>query len=189
MAPLDPIPAGNVTSRRRRASRMGSIPVGNVTSHPQGPSQQTGLIPDPVPAFRFWVEIDGVIEAGFTECSGLGMKWKVLQYKEGGVNDYVHQLPERVEYAAITLKKGIALSSALWDWCQQGIYDGKVARKNVSIILFDQVSGEVREVKRWNLKDAYPIKWKGPALKADSKNVAIETLEIVPHGLMLAEGE
>jgi phage tail-like protein len=171
MALIDPIPAGNVTSRRR------------------GSSQPTSLRPDPIPAFRFFVEIDGVIEAGFTECKGLGMKWKLFQYMEGGVNDYAHQLPERIEYSKITLKRGMALSSALWDWCQEGIYDGKVARKNVSVILFDKVGGEVTEVKRWNLRQAYPVKWKGPDLKADSKRVAIETLEIIHHGLTLGKGE
>jgi phage tail-like protein len=180
-------PAGNVTSRSRGPSGMGSIPTGNATSSGQRPPHQTGSMPDPIPSFRFRIELDGIIEAGFTECKGLGMKWKVFQYKEGGVNEYVHQLPERVEYSKITLKRGIALSSALWDWCQQGILDGQVKRRNVSIILFDKVGDEVREVKRWNLRDAFPIKWSGPDLKADSKNVAIETLEFVHHGLMLDE--
>ena len=165
-----------------------SIPAGNVASRPRRSSQQMGSRSDPIPTFRFRVELDGIIEAGFTECKGLSMKWKVFQYKEGGVNGYVHQLPERVEYSKITLKRGIALSSALWNWCQQGVLDGQVKRRNVSIVLFDKVGEETREVKRWNLRDAFPIKWTGPALKADSKRAAIETLEIVHHGLTLDEG-
>lgn len=169
-------------------AQIDSIPTGNVASRRRGAPQQTGSMPDPIPSFRFRIELDGIIEAGFTECKGLGMKWKVFQYKEGGVNDLVHQLPERVEYSKITLKRGMALSSALWNWCQQGILDGQVVRKNVSIILFDKVGEEIREAKRWNLRDAFPIKWTGPALKADSKKVAIETLEIVHHGLTLDEG-
>ncbi len=167
---------------------MDSMPVGNTTSGARRPPRRTGSMPDPIPSFRFRVELDGIIEAGFTECKGLGMRWKVFQYKEGGVNDYAHQLPERVEYSKITLKRGVALSSALWHWCQQGILDGRVSRKNVSIVLFDKVGEELREVKRWNLRDAFPIKWKGPDLRADSKKVAIETLEIVHHGLTLDEG-
>jgi phage tail-like protein len=43
------------------------------------------------------------------------------------------------------------------------------------------------ETKRWNLERAYPITWKGPSLKADSKKVAIETLTIAFHGLSLEE--
>ena len=146
------------------------------------------LMGDPIPAFRFRVEIDGIIEAGFTECKGLGFRWKVFQYKEGGVNNYVHQLPERIEYSKITLKRGVALSAALWEWCQQGMYDGHVVRRNVSIILFDRVGDEIREVKRWDLRGAYPVNWKGADLKADSKRVAIETLELAHHGVTLNEG-
>ena len=140
---------------------------------------------DPVPALRFYLEIDNIIEAGFTECKGLGVKWKVFKYKEGGVNNYVHQLPERAEYPKITLRRGITWSETLWQWSMQGMYDGKVDQKNVSIVLLD-AAGE--EVRRWNLARAYPIKWTGPQLKADSKKVAIETLEIVHHGLTLSEG-
>jgi phage tail-like protein len=139
---------------------------------------------DPVPSFKFHIEIEGIIEGKFMECKGLGMKWKVMKYKEGGVNNYVHQLPERVEYSKVTLKRGIAWSRALWDWCEQGIHDGKVQRKNVSIVLFD-TGGQ--EIKRWNLADAYPIKWSAPQLKTDSKKVAIETLELIHHGLTLSQ--
>ncbi len=141
---------------------------------------------DPFPAFKFRIaiEINGVIEGGFTECKGLNAKWKTFKYKEGGVNDYIHQLPERVQYSKIKLKRGMDFSRALWDWFQQGVRDGKVDRKNISIILFN-AAGE--EVKRWNLTGAYPIAWKGPALKVPSKKIAIETLEIIHHGMTLAE--
>ncbi|OQY24151.1 MAG: phage tail protein [Chloroflexi bacterium] len=137
---------------------------------------------DPIPAFRFHVEIEGIIEGAFLECKGLGLKWKVFKYKEGGVNNYVHQLPERVDYSKVTLKRGVDFSHALWDWCQQGIRNGRVERKNVSIVQFN-TAGE--EVKRWNLTDAYPINWKGPQLKSQSKKVAIETLQLVYNGLTL----
>ena len=142
---------------------------------------------DPIPAFRFHVEIEGVIEGAFLECKGLGMKWKVLKYKEGGVNNYVHQLPERIQYSKVTLKRGVDLSRAIWEWCQEGIRDGKVVRKNVSIIQFD-TAGE--EIKRWNLTGAYPINWKGPAFKTNSKKAALETLQLVHRGLALdGDGE
>ena len=135
---------------------------------------------DPVASFKFHVEIAGIIEGGFTECKGLDIKWKVKKYKEGGVNSFIHQLPERVQYSKVTLKRGLAYSQALWNWCQQGIHNGQVQRKNVSIILFD-VSG--REIKRWNLVNAYPIKWTAPALKTTDKKAAIETLQLVHHGM------
>ncbi len=142
-------------------------------------------VSDPTPAYRFHVEIEGIIEGAFLECKGLGMKWKVYKYKEGGVNDYVHQLPERVQYSNVTLKRGVDLSGAIWTWCQRGIRDGGVDRRNVSIIVFD---GAGEEVTRWNLIDAYPLRWKGPAFKTQSKKVAIETLQLAYRG-MTQDGE
>ncbi len=140
---------------------------------------------DPIPAFKFHVEIEGIIEGAFLECKGLGMKWKVYKYKEGGVNNYVHQLPERVDYAKVTLTRGVDLSGIIWAWCQQGMLDGRVDRRNVSIILFDAAGDEVQ---RWNLIDAYPLAWKGPTLKTNSKNVVVETLQLAHRGMTL-DGE
>ena len=137
---------------------------------------------DPFVAFKFHIEIEGIIEAGFLECSGLDVKRKVETYKEGGINNFVHQLPGQIEYSKITLKKGLAVSSKLWDWCQEGLHDGKVKRRNVSIILFDRGG---QEAKRWNLEGAYPTAWTGPQLKADTSSFALETLELVHHGLTM----
>jgi phage tail-like protein len=134
---------------------------------------------DPIAGLRFGVEIEGIIKGWFTECGGLTVERKTEPHKEGGVNDYVHQLPGQIEYTHITLKRGVA-DDALWNWFQKGLYDGKVERRNVSIILYN---GDRTKAKRWNLRKAYPVKWTGPDLKADSNQVAIETLEIVHHGM------
>jgi phage tail-like protein len=129
---------------------------------------------DLIAKFRFGVEIQGVVVGWFTECSELSLEREVIPLKEGGVNDYVHQLPSRVSYSAITLKRGLA-DNVLWDWFQKGLYDGKVELHNVSIVLY---GGDRAETRRWNLVDAYPVKWTGPELKGDSDDLAVETLEI-----------
>jgi phage tail-like protein len=129
---------------------------------------------DLIAKFRFGVEIQGVVVGWFTECGELSLEREVIPLKEGGVNDYVHQLPSRVSYSAITLKRGLA-DNVLWDWFQKGLYDGKVELHNVSIVLY---GGDRAETRRWNLVDAYPVKWTGPELKGDSDDLAVETLEI-----------
>jgi phage tail-like protein len=129
---------------------------------------------DPIAKFRFGVEIQGVVAGWFTECSELSMEREVTPYREGGVNDYVHQLPNQVSYSRITLKRGMA-DNVLWGWFQKGLYDGQVELHNISIVLYD---GDRAEAKRWNLVDAYPVKWTGPDLEGDSDQAAIETLEI-----------
>ena len=134
---------------------------------------------DPTSVFKFGIEIEGVISGWFTECSGLSVKRGTITHKEGGVNDYVHKLPDRVEQSDITLKRGVA-ENELWDWFQEGLYDVKVTKHNVSIILF---SNDRSQAKRWNLSNAYPIEWTGPDFKVDSTSVAIETIKIVYHGI------
>ena len=134
---------------------------------------------DPIAKFRFGVEVKGIVQGWFTECSGLTVQREVIEHKEGGLNDYVHKLPGRVSYSNITLKRGIA-GNALWRWFRRGLYDGRVQRRNVSIILY---SGNRKKAKRWNLMDAYPIKWTGPDFKTEGAEVAVETLELVHHGM------
>jgi phage tail-like protein len=137
---------------------------------------------DPALGFRFGVEIGGVVEAIFTECSGLSLERKVFQYEEGGVNDHVHMLPGRTKGSNIVLKYGVTESNSLWKWYQAGLYDGNVKTVNVSIILFDS---EGKELKRWNADGAYPVKWKGPDFNAANSQVAIETIELAHQGLSL----
>lgn len=134
---------------------------------------------DPIAVYKFGLEIEGIITGWFTECSGLSIEREVFKWEEGGLNEYEHQLPGRTKYSNITLKRGVA-GDELWNWFQKGLYDGKVGRQNISIILY---SRDGTKAKRWNLREAYPNKWTGPSFKADSNEVAIETLEIVHHGL------
>ena len=41
-----------------------------------------------------------------------------------------------------------------------------------------------QEQRRWDFAGAYPVKWTGPALKANINEVAIEALELAHNGLM-----
>jgi phage tail-like protein len=140
---------------------------------------KTGDLIDPTSDVRFAIEIGGEIVAWFMECSGLNAQRDVTPHPEGGINDYVHQLPGRIKHNNITLKRGVTNEEVLWKWFQEGLYDGKVKRQNVSIILF---STDRKKGKRWNLREAYPAKWTGPNLKSDSNGIAVETLELVHHG-------
>lgn len=141
-------------------------------------------IPDPKPAFRYCVEIDGIIEAAFVECAGLNIEREVFAYQEGGVNDFVHQLPGRTRYTNITLKRGMTASSLMWEWYAKGLFDAKVDRRNISILLFG-TDGEL--IFRWNVIEAFPVKCAGPALNAQQSAPAIESFELAHHGIRLVK--
>lgn len=138
---------------------------------------------DPIPVFKFWIEIQGIVEAEFKECSGLRLERKVEPVEQGGVNDHNYLLPGRNTYGNIVLKYGVTKSNEVWNWYQAGLYDGKVTRKDFSILLRG-VDGTV--VKTWNVVQGFPVKWEGPTLNTADSQVAIETLEIAHHGLTLA---
>ncbi len=133
----------------------------------------------PYTLFRFRAEIDGITVAQFSDVSGLQIETETEQYEEGGVNDFVHQLPKRTKYQRITLKHGLTDIDELWQWYQDTV-SGRVRRKNGAVILMN-TSGE--DKWRWNFFNAYPVKWTGPDLKADGNTVAFETIELVHHGI------
>ncbi len=139
----------------------------------------TGIRKDPYVNFNFLVEIGGLIVGGFSDVSGLQTETETEEYREGGVNDYVHKLPKITKHSNLTLKRGITDADALWKW-HADVAAGKIERKNGSVILLDTAGNEKW---RWNFTQAYPVKWSGPELKADSSMVAVESIEIAHNGL------
>lgn len=134
-------------------------------------------ITDPWLGFSFAVEISGIQEARFTECSGFEAKLEIEEYKEGGLNDYVHKLPGRRSFSNLTLKRGVISSIDLWDWLHRvtTMTQKKDEKKNMSVVLYN---AKAEEVLRWNLIGAYPIKWSAPSLQTDQSSVLVESLEL-----------
>ena len=129
---------------------------------------------DPYKNFRFLVEIDGIVQAGFTECSGFGSDIEVVEYREGGEAATVRKLPGEVSYPDISLKWGLTDSRELYDWHREAV-NGEIERKNGSVILQDDVG---TEQVRWNFFSAWPSKWTGPSLNATGNEVAIDELTV-----------
>jgi phage tail-like protein len=141
---------------------------------------QTGQRVDPFRNFNFMVELDGIVQGSFTECSGLGSTTEVIENREGGDNVTVRKLPGKNSYTDITLKWGLTDSTELWDWRQQ-IVDGNVVRKNGSIVVFDLANSA--EVARWNFVRAWPTKWEGTSFSAKGNDIAVDTLVLAHEGL------
>jgi phage tail-like protein len=134
----------------------------------------TGTRVDPYRGFNFLVEIDGITQAGFQEVGGLDTTTASIDYREGTDPNHTRKLAGLNTYSPITLKRGITDSDELWQW-RQTVIDGKTQRKNGSIVLRDETGAEKI---RWNFSDAWPSKWTGPALSAETAAVAVESLEI-----------
>jgi phage tail-like protein len=133
---------------------------------------------DPLVGFHFGIEIQGVVNGFFTECSGIGSEQEVIEHKvvsESG-QEVVMKLPGRLKWENITLKRGITSSMDIWDWRKQ-VEDGDVdgARHNGSIVMYDQ---RLSAVARWNFENAWPVKVTGPQPKSDSNDIGVEELTI-----------
>ena len=139
----------------------------------------TGVIPDPYGTFNFLVEIDGIARAAFQQVSGFDSTTDVIDHREGGDNLSTRKLPGMTKYSNIVLKWGMTEDRDLYDWHRR-VVEGDIERKNGSIVLLNR---KREEVARWNFVRAWPTKWDGPDLNAETADAAIETLELAHEGV------
>ncbi|MGF7031713.1 phage tail-like protein [Paenibacillus mucilaginosus] len=138
--------------------------------------------PDPIGAFRFKVDIIGLKDpVGFTAVSGLQVETEYEEYREGGQNDYVHRFPKRSFSPALIFKKGVTGSLELWNWYYD-VVNGMVVRRDGSVTMYGP---DGTGVCQWVFHHAYPVKWAGADLDAQSGSIAIESIEFVHTGLRM----
>lgn len=134
---------------------------------------------DPFGAFNFIVEIEGLQVAGFSEITGIQTDIEIEEFREGGINQYVHKLAKVTKYPNLVLKKGMTDASELWGWHKE-VIEGTIVRRDVTVIL-----GDKKEKKwSWLFSQAYPVKWIGTDLNATGSNVFVESIEFVHHGMI-----
>lgn len=143
-----------------------------------------GVRADPFLTFRFVVEVDGIIAAGFSEVSGLEVEVETEEYREGGVNTHAHTLPVRAGYPNLTLRRGLAESPLAYLWTQATV-DGTVVRKSGRIFVQDETGVPTWG---WAFRNAYPVKWTGPELQAEQNAVAMESVELAHEGIEKIQG-
>lgn len=114
----------------------------------------------------FALEVEGVSFGAFIEVSGIGSE-SAIAGRDPKTS------PSKTGFDDIVLKRGISSAVDLWDWrkiIEEGGSDASGARKNGSIILFDQSQ---TEVARWNFEQAWPKKLEGGHSKLLSDDVMI----------------
>ena len=151
---------------------------------------------DPLQSYRFLVLLDPpfhylplrqaifvsvVWGGGFQEASGIGADLEVMPYAEGGMNDFVHQLPVRHSYPRITLKRGLIRDPGLWWWYVGGLADSLGARRDGAIIL---MTAKGIPAFGFTFLAGLAAKWTGPSMNSQTDAVAIESLEIAHEGLV-----
>lgn len=137
---------------------------------------------DPYRGYNFVLEIDNVPKGAFAEVGGLTAEGDSVDYREGtDLQANVRKLMGLRKYTNVTLKRGYTQDKALWAW-YTNVMNGVPDRRNVTIVLMN----ERREaVLRWHAENAWINKIEGPALKASSNDVVMESVELVHEGLTL----
>ena len=135
---------------------------------------------DPLRNFRFKLEIDGIEQAGFSECTGFDVSTDPIDYREGNErHTHVHKLPGLTKYGNVTLKWGITDSMELYEWHKE-IVEGTISRKSVNIVVIDESGADKA---RFEIAEAWPCKYDPMDLNAKGNEVALETLELCNEGV------
>jgi len=129
---------------------------------------------DPYYGFRFLVEIQGIRQAGFMECSSLGSHLEAIEYREGGDPINVHKLPGKATYPDITLKWGMTDNKEIYKWHLLAV-QGNIQRRSGSVIQLDATGNEKT---RLNFFNAWPSKWDAPAYNAKGNELSIISLTL-----------
>jgi phage tail-like protein len=139
----------------------------------------------PPVGFRFSVNLHGNtndVDASFSEVSGISAQLTTEEITEGGENRFKHRLPLQMSYTPLVLKRGVVTAkSDLFDWIKKSFANGLNAEKraielqNLDLNLLDDSNNKLIT---WTFIGAYPIKFDISGLKADSNQLAIETIEL-----------
>lgn len=136
----------------------------------------------PPVAFYFLVsfqEDSNIPETAFQEVSGLKMEMEVEAVKEGGENQFIHQLPTGVKHGNLVLKRAsLPLDHALETWivnALEGSFKARITPYEVVISLIDAGNWPVRA---WSLSNVYPLKWEVSTFDSRKNELVIETLEL-----------
>ena len=140
---------------------------------------------DPAVSIAYNVTIDGFIPLGlWTKIEGLGMEYQVTEYREGGVNGYMHKLVGPLKFTNLRLSRPVDATSPL---VMMWLASNQMAVLPQTMAITAMTAGG-EAITTWNLVGAVPVKWTGPQLDIMSNNVATETLEVAYQEISILGG-
>jgi phage tail-like protein len=142
-------------------------------------------MPDPALNVFYRVSIDGLISLGtWTKVEGLGMEYQVTEYREGGVNGYMHKIIGPAKFTNLRLSRPVdATSPLLMAW----LMSNQVAIKPQTMAV-TAMTAAGDNITTWSLIGVVPVKWTGPSLDIMSNAVSTETLEVAYQEISLIGG-
>lgn len=116
-------------------------------------------------------------EAGFQECSNIGMEVTVAEYRNGNfAENSVRKITGLNKSTDVTLKRGVIGSLNLYQWLDDIRNGNQLAERTVKIQL--QSEDHTAVVQTWKLLRARIIKHVSGPLNAKGTDVAMEELTL-----------
>ena len=142
-------------------------------------------MPDPALNVFYRVSIDGLISLGtWTKVDGLSMEYQVTEYREGGVNGYMHKIIGPAKFTNLRLSRPVDITSPLlMTW----LMSNQVAIKPQTMAV-TAMTAAGDNITTWSLIGVVPVKWTGPTLDIMSNAVSTETLEVAYQEISLLGG-
>lgn len=141
--------------------------------------------------FKFLVEIEGFVSAGFNKMSELSIEAAVIEYSEGGAL-IPNKTPGRLTFADITLERGATSDLDMYNWFQQvgnaGAMGSVVLGQQPGVGLPDpdykrtldivQQDRDGATLRRWRVYGAWPNKLVSGEWDNDSDEKVIEMVTL-----------
>jgi len=123
----------------------------------------------------------------FQSVSGLHSEIVTETYREGGQNQFEHELPVKAQYPDLVLKRGLLAPKTetaefetkdVQQWCQRTIQTLFVQPTDIMITLLNFAGNPLMS---WNVVHAWPKKWTISDFNAEENQIVIETMEFTYH--------
>ena len=154
-----------------------------------GKEQSSSEHLDPfIGGWNFRVKIDKIPEthSKFVSISGITMETENIEFKYGE-DAYLRRIPGKEKFGEVELTRIFQAGSSGFSEWRNRVAKGKDDRRTVTIQVYHTTfSTKVLEVK---LMDAFLSKWEAPELNAGASDGALEKITLVPHHIIINDGE
>lgn len=148
-------------------------------------------IDDPIKVFRFAVEVERFVRAGFSSVSGLERSTEIVKYREGNDTSSVRKGPGLSDLKEITLGRGQFVGNSQGGeddfsaWSKE-VYDATAKNVPISVrrtLDIIQYHNDGSEAVRWRVYEAWPSKFMPMSdLDGQKSEDSFEKIELANEG-------
>lgn len=115
------------------------------------------------------------VDTSFQEVGGLKATLETTTLAEGGENRFKHELPKRVSYEKLVLKRGLVRDSALFQWIINALSNFEFKPVTLFVKLLDENN---QPLMTWEVVNAIPISWSVNNFNAGENAIVIEQMTL-----------